>query len=66
MTEIKEYRIVVMDGKIPLFLRTLRIWPDELLATEMQGQMIGKELARDAIHHAGLFDAFLKQRGKVA
>ena len=63
---MKEYRIVEMDGKTPLFMRTLKIWPAELLATEMQGAMFGKELARDVIHHAGLFDAFLEQRKKSA
>jgi len=62
----KTYKIVVMDGHTPLFLRTLTIWPEELLATEAKGKMIGAELARDAIHHAGLFDAFLEQRKKSA
>ena len=62
----KTYKIVVMDGTTPLFLRTLTIWPDELVATEYKGRVIGMELARDAIHHAGLLDAFLEQRKKSA
>ncbi len=62
MTDLKTYKIVVMDGTTPLFMRTLKIWPDDLRATEYKGMMIGQELARDAIHHAGLFEAFLEQR----
>jgi hypothetical protein len=61
----KTYKIVVMDGTTPLFLRTLTIWPDDLPATEIKGKVIGMELARDAIHHAGLLDKWKEQRSKL-
>jgi hypothetical protein len=64
MPDPSEYRIVVMKDKVSLFMRTLRIWPAELQATEHKGMQIGMELARDAIHHAGLWDSFETQRKK--
>jgi hypothetical protein len=59
---MKTYQILLMDGEKRVSpARTLKIWPDDLPAVEFKANLIGRELARDAICDAGLYEEFKKQ-----
>lgn len=65
MSDPVEYTIQLMapNGEL-LGKRTLRIWPDDLLSVEYQAHKYGMELARDAIHREGYWDAFRHEQLK--
>ncbi|VIO73875.1 hypothetical protein [Bradyrhizobium ivorense] len=51
------YRLALLDENgTPLITRPFRVYRDLQPANEMQAQMVGRELARDAMHHAGWWE----------